>query len=143
MLEPKMITQSYIPSFMEVLTNQGWLEVSHYNTENTLLVVSYDFKTLLLKPKEFSNYLYKGPLLEIDTDSCRTYIKPSVKVLSNNKICKAKELHKGDKLDRYHMFSKIEHIECGEWEGKLFSIFFGEPVYLPIKFDKDYCLITV
>lgn len=141
--QPKMITQAYIPSFMEVLTNDGWLPLNEYNPKGSVLVITPKFKLGYLQPKEYSNYNYKGVLLEIETDSCLTYIKPSTSVLTNDKPCKAKLLKEGDLLNRFNMWSKIDKISSGEWEGKLISLFFGEELYLPIRFENDYCLLVV
>lgn len=139
----QMITQTYIPSFIEILTPDGWLEIQDFNPKASVLVISPNFKTCYLKPKEFSNYNYQGTLMEIETDSCLIYIKPSVKVLTNDCPKKAKELIRGDLLNRFNMWSKIDNVTQGQWEGRLFSLFFGEELYLPIKFDNDYCLILV
>lgn len=141
--QPKMITQTYIPEFMEVLTDSGWLELSHYNPKGSVLVMTNQFKLGYIKPKQYSSYNYNGLLIEIETDSCFTYIKPSVSVLTNDKPCKAKDLKKGDLLNRFNMWSKIDKITPGEWNGKLFSLFFGEELYLPVRFEKDYCLLIV
>lgn len=141
--QPKMITQTFIPDFMEVLTDFGWLELSHYNPKGSVLVIDKSFKTGFIKPREFSNYNYKGSLVEIETDSCMFYIKPSVKVLTNDQPCKAKDLKRGDLLNRYNMWSKIDKVNTGQWEGNLISLFFGEVLYLPIKFNNDYCLLIV
>lgn len=141
--QPKMITQTFIPDFMEVLSDVGWIELSNYNPKGSVLVMNSKFKLGYLKPKEFSNYNYTGTLLEIETDSCRLYLKPSVFILTNDKPCKGKDLHRGDLLNRYNMWSKIDTIVPGEWSGKLFSLFFGEQLYLPVRFEKDYCLLIV
>lgn len=138
-----MITQTYIPSFMEVLTPDGWLEIQNFNPKSSVLVISPNFKTAYLKPKEYSNYFYQGVLIEIDADTSLMYVKPSVKVLTNDKPKKAKEITKGDLLNRFNMWSRVEHTTPGQWEGKLFSLFFGEELYLPVKFDNDYCLLIV
>lgn len=141
--QPKMITQTFIPSFMEVLTDSGWLELSHYNPKGSVLVITPKFKLGYLKPLQYSDYNYSGSLVEIETDSCTLYVKPSVSVLTNDKACKAKELQKGDLLNRFNMWSKVDKINYGQWEGKLISLFFGEELYLPVRFEKDYCLLIV
>lgn len=141
--QPKMITQTYVPDFIEVLSDAGWIELKDYNPKGSVLVLDTKFKLGYLKPKQYSDYNYTGVLIEVETDSCTTYFKPSVSVLTNDKPCKAKELKQGDLLNRYNMWSRIDKINQGEWNGRLISLFFGEQLYLPIRFERDYCLLIV
>ncbi len=134
---------SFIPDFMEVLTDSGWLELSHYNPKGSVLVLDKDFKLGYLKPKEFSNYKYKGVLIEIYTDSCLIYCKPNVSILTNEQPCKSRDIKKGNLLTRYNMWTRVESVHRGEWEGTLKSLFFGEEVYLPVRYNTDYCLLVV
>jgi hypothetical protein len=73
----------------------------------------------------------------------KAFMKPSSKVFCNDKIMKAKEIHKGDRLNKRYMWNRIEKIDQGEWEGKLWSFFFGEDLLMPIKFEFDYWLLAV
>lgn len=139
----QMITQSYIPSFMEILTCEGWAEIDKYNNKDTVLILNPDFKIFYIRPKEFSNYHYKGELVQIESEVATFYVKPNVQLHTSCGIKKAKELIKGDLLSKYYMWNKVSSTTRGEWEGKLYSIFFGEDCLLPVKFEQDYCLIKV
>lgn len=131
----------FIPDVLDVLTESGWINLSHYNPKAGILVMTPDFKMGYLKPKVYSDYNYSGPLVEIITDSCILYCKPSVSLLTNNIPCKAKDLRKGNLLNRFNMWTRIEKVSTGEWEGKMTSLFFGETVYIPVRYDSDYCLL--
>ena len=131
---------TFIPEVMDVLTDAGWVSLSHYNPKTSVLVMTNDFKTGYLKPKVYSDYKYQGPLVEIITDSCTLYCKPNVSLLTNGIPCQAKDLKKGVLLNRFNMWTKIESVSTGKWEGKMSSFFFGEEIYLPVKYDTDYCL---
>ncbi len=132
----------FIPEVLDVLTESGWINLSHYNPKAGILVMTPDFKMGYLKPKVYSDYTYSGPLVEIITDSCILYCKPSVSLLTNDIPCKAKDLRKGNLLNRFNMWTRIESVSTGEWRGKMTSLFFGETVYIPVKYDTDYCLLV-
>lgn len=131
----------FIPEVLNVLTDAGWINASSYNPQSSILVMDKDFKLGYLKPKIFSYYNYKGPLVEIITTSGIFYCKPSVSLLTNGEACKAKNIKRGNLLNRFDMWSKVEKVSTGEWEGKMTSFFFGEEVYMPVKFNRDYCLL--
>lgn len=134
---------NFIPEFLEILTQEGWISLDKYNKECPILLLNKDYKTGYAKPKIFSATKYKGELIEFETDSCRVYAKPSSVFLCNDSPVKAKDAKKGDLLNRRYMWHRIEHIERGEWEGNIHSLFFGESLYLPLKFEFDYWLHIV
>lgn len=134
---------NFIPEFMEVLTTQGWIEISKYRSEDKICLLSHNFKVGYLKPKLISQYNYNGDLLEIKLDNFTTYCKPSSKLLSNGKSVKGKDLRKGNTLDKVFMGSRIENITTGQWQGKMFELFFEYDLFMPVKFENDYCLIIV
>lgn len=134
---------NFIPEFMEVLTQSGWLELTQYKKRQPLLVLNKEFKPFYIVPKIISNYNYKGPLLEIHTDSCQLFLKPNSQVLINGKSKKAKDINKQDLFSRFHLGHKVDSVSIGEWSGKLHSFFFGEELYLPIRFENDYLLMVV
>lgn len=134
---------NFIPDFLEVLTTEGWMELTQYKKRNPIMVLNKNLDHSYIIPKVLSSYDYKGPLLEIETETCTTFLKPSSKILVNGETKSAKDLRKNESLSRYHLGHKIESIQAGQWEGKLLSFFFGEELYLPIKFEKDYCLLVV
>jgi len=131
----------FIPHVMDVLTESGWINLSYYNPESRILVMNKEFKMGYLRPKVYSDYKYKGPLMEIITDSCTLYCKPDVSLLANDLPCKAKNLKHGNLLNRFNMWSRIEKVSMGEWEGHMTALFFGESVYIPVKYDSNYCLL--
>jgi hypothetical protein len=131
----------FIPHVMDVLTESGWINLSYYNPESRILVMNKEFKMGYLRPKVYSDYKYKGPLMEIITDSCTLYCKPNVSLLTNDSPCKAKDLRRGNLLNRFNMWSRIERVTMGEWEGNMTALFFGESVYIPVKYDSNYCLL--
>lgn len=131
----------FIPHVMDVLTESGWINLSYYNPESRILVMNKEFKMGYLRPKVYSDYKYKGPLMEIITDSCTLYCKPNVSLLTNDSPCKAKDLKRGNLLNRFSMWSRIERVTMGEWEGNMTALFFGESVYIPVKYDSNYCLL--
>lgn len=131
----------FIPHVMDVLTESGWINLSYYNPESRILVMNKEFKMGYLRPKVYSDYKYKGPLMEIITDSCTLYCKPNVSLLTNDSPCKAKDLRRGNLLNRFSMWSRIEKVTMGEWEGNMTALFFGESVYIPVKYDSNYCLL--
>lgn len=143
MQKEQEILLSFIPGFMEVLSDAGWIELSNYNPKGSVLVLNKDFKIGYLIPKSYSNYNYRGTLMEINTESCLIYCKPSVSILVNDAKVKSRDIKKGQLLNRFNMWSKVESIHPGEWEGKLYGLFFGEEVYLPVKYNDDYCLLVV
>ena len=142
-MERNTYNLTFIPDFMGVLTESGWVELKNLNTKGTVLVIGKNFKSGFIKPKQFSSYYYKGTLTEVITDNSRCYLKPSAQILANEVPTKSKDLRKGDLINKYYMWNRIEHIEPVEWEGHLYSLFFGEQLYLPIKFSSDYCLLIV
>lgn len=134
---------NFIPDFMEILTEEGWVQIDQYNSKNRVLLLNSNYKTGYLKPKVVSKRDFKGGLLEVTTESMKLYLKPSSKILVNDQLIKAKEIRKGDKLNKRYVWNRVERIDSGEWEGRLFSLFFGEDLLLPIKFEFDYCLLSV
>jgi hypothetical protein len=134
---------NFIPDFLEVLTAEGWIPLNQYNKECPVLLLNRNYRTGLLKPKAYSITHYKGQLIEFETDSCKVYAKPSSAFLCNDLPTKAKDAKKGDLLNRRYMWHRIEHVERGDWEGNLTSLFFGEDLYLPLKFEFDYWLHIV
>lgn len=134
---------NFIPEFIEVLTPDGWVSIKDYNPQSTLLVLDNNYKSGYLKPKIYSRMDYLGPLVEIETDSCKMYSKPSSQLVCNNEKLKAKQVKKGDLINRRYMWHRVENIATGEWQGGMHSLFFGESLYLPLKFEFDYWLHIV
>jgi hypothetical protein len=134
---------NFIPEFIEVLTQDGWVSIKDYNPQSTLLLLDSEYKTGYLKPKVYSKMNYNGPLLEIETDTCKVYSKPSGQLLCNNVNTKAKLIKKGDLINRRFMWHRVENITTGEWQGTMYSLFFGESLFLPLKFEFDYWLHIV
>lgn len=134
---------NFIPDFMEILTEEGWVPLNQYNSKNRVLLLNSNYRTGYLKPKVVSKRDFKGSLLELTTESMTLYLKPSSKILVNDTLVKAKDIKKGDKLNKRYVWNKVEKIDAGEWEGRLFSLFFGEDLLMPIKFEFDYCLLSV
>lgn len=134
---------NFIPEFMEVLTTEGWMELKDYKQRNPLFVLNKEFKYTYLIPKVYSKYTYNGPLLEIETESCQTFLKPNSKILIDGTPKKVKDIRKHDLLSRFYLGHRVDKVTEGIWEGNLHSLFFGEELYLPIRFEKDYCLLIV
>lgn len=134
---------NFVPDFLEVLTSEGWVELKHYNKTNKILLLNHNYKTGYLKPELVSLYPYKGVLLEVETDSCMVYLKPSSQLLCDDEIKKAKDLKKGDLINKRFMWNKIEKISEGEWQGTLINLFFGMNLLMPTRFENDYWLSIV
>lgn len=134
---------NFIPDFIEVLTTEGWLELKDYRQRNPVLVLNKELRPSYIIPRVYSKYSYQGPLIEIETETCQIFLKPSSKILVDGLSKKVKELSKKDMLSRYYLGHKIDKLTHGYWDGNVHSLFFGEELYLPIKFEKDYCLLVV
>lgn len=133
-----------MPDFLEILTDNGWLELSKFRMTYPIHLcrITPDQKVIKETPYQFSKYFYDGPLLEIETDHCTVYLKPSSYVITDKGSQRAEELTRGDQLVKYHMSHKIEKINHGVWKGNVCSFKFNSDNYLPIKFEKDYILIV-
>jgi len=136
---------TFIPEFIEILTEEGWIEIQHFSNKGRVLTLTPEFKIQYLAPIYYSDYKYNGPLLEIETDCFITYTKPSSFIQKEKEIDKCRNLKKGDHLRKYNLYSRIEHVLEYAWEGQLFSLSFKNKDYslLPIRFEKDYCLLVV
>jgi hypothetical protein len=134
---------SFIPEFIEILSSEGWIEVKNYTLKSRLPILTFDNqkKISYLPIMGTSTYDYKGPLLEIETESCLMYTKPTSWILSDGELVKSKELVKGSNIDRYHMSHEIVKMNIGEWEGKLYRLDFKDNVTIPVKFQNDYYII--
>ena len=149
-----MLRDNFIPDFIEILTDVpnvhnvesnhcGWTEVKDYFNKHRVLVLDKDLKTKWIIPKVVSKVPYNGRLIEVESDSCTMYFKPSSFVLSGDGVKKSKELDRKDNLTRRYFYQKVEKIKDGMWEGNMYALFFGEPCYLPVRFERDYCLMPV
>lgn len=131
---------NFIPQFKQVLTREGWLDIDGYyeavKKSPIEILVIHNKRCHYAIPKSFSQNFYQGILIELITDTSRVILKPS-----NKFDKKVKELRIGDRLDNYFMFQTIEKINKVLWEGNQYSLFFGEPVLLPVKFENDYILL--
>lgn len=138
------MTENFIPEFTEILTSEGWVEIGVCNFKQPILIVRGG-KLLYLKPKVFSSYEYKGDLVQVETESCSIFLKPSTLLMVNEDLKRADLIKKGDRLDKYFLFQEVVKTHTGLWEGKVFSIKFetGLLSLLPIKFEKDYSLLAV
>lgn len=136
--------ENFIPEFTEILTSEGWIEVGHCNFKLPLLLIR-NGKLLYLKPKMFSSYDYKGDLVQIETESCSIFLKPSTTLMVNEKPKRADFIKKGDHLDKYFLHQEVVKTHTGLWEGKVFSIKFETDLLslLPIKFEQDYSLLAI
>lgn len=139
-----MQTENFIPEFTEILTSEGWVEIGHCNFKLPILLIR-EGKLLYLKPKMFSSYEYLGELIEIETERCCIFLKPSTVLSVNETLKKAERIKKGDLLDKYYLFQEVVKIQKGLWEGKVYSIQFETPLLslLPIKFEQDYSLLAI
>jgi hypothetical protein len=136
--------ENFIPEFTEILTSEGWLEISKCNFKQPILLIR-NGKLVYLKPKLFSSYLYKGDLVQIETESCSIFLKPSTIIWVNDKPKKANLVRKGDYLDKYFLHQEVVKTHTGLWEGKVYSMQFETDLLclLPIKFEQDYSLIAI
>lgn len=134
--------ENFIPEFTEVLTSEGWVEVSKCNFKVPLLTI-LDNQASYKRPKMFSFYEYKGDLMEVETDSCVIYLKPSTILIVNESPKRIDLVKKGDLLDKHFLYQEVISVKKGEWQGKVYSIKFDIPCVMPIKFEKDYSLLTV
>jgi hypothetical protein len=134
---------NYIPEFIDVLTKDGWKEVQSLKISKVgnVLKINEDNKIEFLPIKGISKYAYEGPLLEIYTETCCTYLKPSSFVLCKDGLVKGKDLKKGDYLKRYHEGHKILRLKEVLWKGTLYNLSFNDDYFLPVKFKDDYYLI--
>lgn len=139
-----IITENFIPEFTEILTSEGWLEIGHCNFKLPILLIR-EGKLLYLKPKIFSSYDYCGELIEIETERCRIFLKPSAILSVNESLKKADLIKKGDLLDKHYLYQEVVKTQKGLWEGKVYSIQFETPLLslLPIKFEHDYFLLAI
>lgn len=136
--------ENFIPEFTELLTSEGWIEIDKCNFKQPILVIRGK-KVLYLKPKIFSSYVYKGELIEIETERCSIYLKPSTVIIVNEIPTKVDLVRKGDLLDKYFMYQEVVTTKKIVWEGKVYSIKFEDDTlsFLPIKFEQDYSLLAV
>lgn len=134
---------SFIPEFIEILSSEGWIEVKQYRLKSRLPILTLDSSNKInyVPIMGTSTYDYKGPLLEIETESCLMYAKPTSWIQSDGELVKAKELRIASKIDRYHLGHEVLKVNIGEWEGKLYRLDFKEDVVIPVKFQNDYYLI--
>lgn len=138
------MTENFVPEFTEILTSEGWVEIGHCNFKLPLLLIR-EGKLLYLKPKMFSSYHYSGDLVEIETERCSIFLKPSTILLVNESTKRADMVRKGDLLDKYYLSQEVVKTHTGLWEGRVFSIQFETTLLslLPIKFEQDYSLLAI
>lgn len=138
---------TFLPGFKQVLSREGWVDLETYyellkKSPYEILVI-YKGHCVYSCPKSFSQTTYKGTLMEIITDTSRVIVKPSTKLVVNSKIQKASTLRDGERLNRFFSSQVVDRSEFVNWEGNILSLFFGEDVLLPVKFENDYILIPV
>lgn len=130
----------FIPGFKQVLSREGWIDIEEYynrlKRSPVQVLVIYKNRCIYSDPVSFSQTEYKGTLIELITDTSRVILKPSTKLDK-----KVGQLHKGDRIQKVFSFQTVEKTEPVWWEGNHFTLFFGSPVLLPIKFENDYILI--
>jgi hypothetical protein len=145
---------NFITEFTEVLTkNDGWKQISVVGSKEFLLVMDSELKTDWLKPSVLDHYNFNGLLKRIETDSEILFLKPSTEIMISKKrhngntefmySTAGKELHKGDLISRKHMWHMIHSSNNVPWMGKMYRLFFGEDLFLPIRFGNDYSLLVV
>ena len=136
--------ENFIPEFTEILTSEGWIEIGMCNFKQPILVIR-KHKLLYVKPKMFTSYDYRGELVEVETENCSIFLKPSALIIVNEKPKRADLLRKGDLLDKYFLHQEVVKTHTGVWEGKVFSLKFETDLLslLPIKFEQDYSLLAI
>ena len=134
---------SFVPGFNQVLTAEGWRELSIYNHKTPVLTLDAGMKIQYLVPKVVSKHYYEGRVITLDMGHATAALKPSSNVLTRAGIKKAKDITKEDRLNRYYLSQEVEHVDIYEWEGSMYSLFFGSPLFIPIKLNNDYLLIEV
>lgn len=138
------MTETFIPSFMEVLTDDGWRALDKYTVNEGIILYDRELNRMInTLPDSLSSYTYNGPLVKVDTNNGVFFFKPSNKVLSSE-IIKAKSLTRDDKLMRYYLHSTVENVSEGLWSGLVVSLKFSTSYLIPIRFEEgnDYCFIT-
>lgn len=76
------------------------------NFKQPVLVIR-NHKLLYVKPKIFSSYEYRGDLVEVETENCSIFLKPSALIIANEKPKRADLLRKGDLLDKYFLHQEV------------------------------------
>lgn len=132
---------TFLPGFKQVLSRDGWIDLEEYyeilkHTSQEVLTISKGH-CLFSCPKSFSSTPFNGILVEITTDTSRVILKPSVKLLNKE----VQDMREGDQIDRFYSFQTVKRSELVLWEGDQYSLYFGSPVFLPVKFENDYILI--
>ena len=136
-----------LPGFKQVLSREGWIDLEDYynllkkGTYEVLVI--YKGHCVYSCPKSFSSTFYSGILTEVITDTSRVILKPSTKLMVESVEKKVSSLSPGERMNRYFSYQVANKREEVKWNGNIFSIFFGESVLLPIKFENDYILIPV
>lgn len=134
-----------LPGFKQVLSREGWVDLEDYysmikRSPYEVLIV-YNGHCIYSCPKSFSCTYYTGNLIEIITDTSRVIVKPNTNLMVNNNSKKASVVNKGERLNRFFSSQTVDKTELVEWEGNILSLFFGQDVLLPLKFENDYILI--
>lgn len=132
---------TFLPGFKQVLSRDGWIDLEEYyeilkHTSQEVLTISKGH-CLFSCPKSFSSTPFNGILVEITTDTSRVILKPSVKLLNKE----VQDIKQGDQIARFFSFQTVIKSELVLWEGDQYSLYFGSPVFLPVKFENDYILI--
>lgn len=132
---------TFLPGFKQVLSRDGWIDLEEYyeilkHTSQEVLTISKGH-CVFRCPKSFSSTPFNGTLVEITTDTSRVILKPSVELLSKE----VQDIKEGDHIDRFYSFQTVKKSEPITWKGDQYSLYFGSPVFLPVKFENDYILI--
>lgn len=135
---------NYITEFTEVLTrDSGWQTIGEVKNRQHLLIFDDELKLDWLMPVVIDHYWFKGIVKKIETDSEILFLKPSTEVMVKEIATPAKEISKGNLLNRKNQWQIVHSIKNEPWEGNMYRLFFGEDLILPIRFGSDYCLIPV
>jgi hypothetical protein len=135
---------NFITEFTEVFTrDSGWQSIGEVKNRQHLLIFDEELKLSWLMPTIIDHYWFKGIIKKIETDSETLFLKPSTEIVVKEKAKVSKDIVKGDLITRKSQWQMVHTVKNEPWEGKMYRLFFGEDLVLPIRFGSDYCFLLV